>query len=234
MALCNVWPSIPNLVRKYVFTSIATCFYLHTIICVKFPVHHGHYSKLGYVLPWTKSWNFALCLTGEWYVTSCDMNPVLRMVCNEKYPTYSVNKDHQHQLLSLYICCHVAMFILVAWCWTVVAPVLMHWSCLSFVLDHQCEHTNWSVHLLTWSYWYGLAWNCGSSSADTLQLLQSCAGPSVWVHKLLYTYVAMFMSMAWHRTVVTAVLMHWSCCSLALGHPYEHKSWSTCLLPCSF
>ena len=42
----------------------------------------------------------------------------------------------------------------------------------------------------------GLAWDCGSSSADAMELLQSCAVPSVSVRKLLYTYVAMFMSMA--------------------------------------
>ena len=68
----------------------------------------------------------------------------------------------------------------------------------------------------------GLAWDCGSSSADAMELLQSCAVPSVSVRKLLYTYVAMFMSMAWCRTLVVPVLMHWSCCSLALGHQYEH------------
>ena len=80
----------------------------------------------------------------------------------------------------------------------------------------------------------GLAWNCGSSSADALELLQSCAEPSMSVHKLPYTYVAMFMSMAWCRTVVVPVLMHWSCSSLALGHRYEHTSWSARLLPCPY
>ena len=34
-------------------------------------------------------------------------------------------------------------------------------------------------------------WNCGSSSADALELQQSWAGPSASIRKLLYTYVAM-------------------------------------------
>ena len=43
----------------------------------------------------------------------------------------------------------------------------------------------------------GLAWNCGSSSADALELLQTCAGPSVSERKLLYTYVAMLPWSYW-------------------------------------
>ena len=77
-----------------------------------------------------------------------------------------------------------------AWRGTVVAPVLMHWSCCSLALCHQCQYASCFIHMLTCSHGHidGLAWNCGSSSADALELLQSCTVPSVSVRKLLYTY----------------------------------------------
>ena len=119
---------------------------------------------------------------------------------------------------------YVAMFMSMAWCRTVVVPVLMHWSCCSLALCHQCQYAGCFIHMLTCYHGHinGLAWDCGRSSADAMELLQSCAVPSVSVRKLLYTYVAMFMSMAWCRTLVVPVLMHWSCCGLTLGHQYEH------------
>ena len=50
------------------------------------------------------------------------------------------------------------------------------------------------IHMLTCSHGHidGLAWYCGSSSADALELLQSCAVPPMSVRKLFYTYVDMF------------------------------------------
>ena len=86
------------------------------------------------------------------------------------------------------------MVILMAWRGTVVAPVLMHWSCCSLALCHQCQYASCFIHMLTCSHGHidGLAWDCSSSSADALELLQSCTVPSVSVRKLLYTNVAMF------------------------------------------
>ena len=91
------------------------------------------------------------------------------------------------------------MSILVSWYGTGVAPVLMHWSCCSLVLGHQCECLSCSVHLLSSSHFYadGLAWNCGSSSADALELLQSCAGPYVREHGLLYAPSIMLSFSCW-------------------------------------
>ena len=83
------------------------------------------------------------------------------------------------------------MVILMAWRGTVVAPVLMHWSCSSLTLCHQCQYASVLYICCHVAHIDGLAWNCGSSSADTLELLQSCAVPSVSVRKLFYTYVAM-------------------------------------------
>ena len=122
-----------------------------------------------------------------------------------------------------------------AWRGTVVAPVLMHWSSCSLALCHQCQYASCFICMLPCYHGHidGLVWNCGSSSADALELLQSCAVSTVSVRKLLYAYVAMCMSMAWCRTVVAPVLMHWSCCSLALGHQYEHTGWPTRLLSMS-
>ena len=113
-----------------------------------------------------------------------------------------------------------------------VAPVLTHWSCCSLALCHQCQYTSCFIPMLTCSHGHidGLAWDCGGSSADALELLQSCAVPSVSVRKLLYTYVDMFMLMAWCRTVVVPVLIHWSCCSLALCHQCQYASCSKHML----
>ena len=86
---------------------------------------------------------------------------------------------------------YVAMLpILMAWRGTVVAPVLTHWSCCSLALCHQCQYASCFIHMLTCSHGHidGLAWDCGSSSADALELLQSCAVPSVSICKLLYTH----------------------------------------------
>ena len=121
-----------------------------------------------------------------------------------------------------------------AWRGTVVAPVLTHWNCCSLALCHQDQYANCFIHMLPFYHGHidGLAWNCGSSSADALKLLQSRAGPSVWTHELFYTSAAMSVSMDWSRTVLDPVPMHWSCHSLALGHWYEHTGWFIHLLPC--
>ena len=98
------------------------------------------------------------------------------------------------------------MVILMAWRGTVVAPVLMHWSCSSLALCHQCQYTSCSIHIASCSihmllYYHvhteGLARHCGSSSADTLEMLQSCAVPSVSIRKLFYTYDAMLPWSYW-------------------------------------
>ena len=126
-----------------------------------------------------------------------------------------------------------AMFVSMAWGRTVLAPVPMHWSCYGLALGHRYEHTGWFKHLLLCCHVYirGLVRNCSTSSADALELLQSCAGSSVWVHKLIYTSIAMvILRMAWCGTVVAPVLTH---CSLALGHQYEYTSCPIHMLPCS-
>ena len=95
---------------------------------------------------------------------------------------------------------YVAMLpILMAWRGTVVAPVLTHWSCCSLALCHQCQYASCFIHMLPCYHGHidGLAWNCGSSSADAMQLLQPCAVPSVSVRKLFYTYVAMLSWLYW-------------------------------------
>ena len=134
------------------------------------------------------------------------------------------------------ICTNIAMVILMAWCGTVVAPVLMHWSCCSLVLGHQHQYASCFIHKLPCYHGYidGLTWNCGSSSADALELLQSCVGSSVWVYKLFYTFISMVILMTWHGTVVAAVLTYWSCCRLVLGHQCEYISCSMHLLPRSY
>ena len=136
--------------------------------------------------------------------------------------------------VALYICCSINMVILMYWRGTVVDPVLIHWSCCSLALCYQCQYASCFIHMLPCYHGHidGLAWKCGSSSADALALLQSCAGPSVWTHELLYTSAAMFVSMAWSRNVLAPVPMHWSCSSFALGHRYEHTGWFVHLLPC--
>ena len=120
----------------------------------------------------------------------------------------------------LYICWHVIMVILMAWRGTVVAPVLMHWSCSSLGLGHQHQYASCYIHMLPCYHGYidGLTWNCGSSSADALELPQSCVGSSVWVYKLFYTFISMVILMTWHGTVVATVLTYWSCCRLVLVH----------------
>ena len=79
-----------------------------------------------------------------------------------------------------------------AWRGLVVAPVQMHWRCCSLALCHQCQYASVLFICCHVTHIDGLAWNCGSSSADTLELLQSCVVPSVSVCKLFYTYVDMF------------------------------------------
>ena len=122
------------------------------------------------------------------------------------------------------------MVILMAWRRIVVAPVLMHWSCCSLALCHQWQYASCSIRMLPCYHGHidGLAWNCGRSSADALELLQSCAVPSMSVRKLFYTYICchviMVILMAWRGTVVAPVLMHWSCCSLALCHQCQYAS----------
>ena len=101
--------------------------------------------------------------------------------------------------VALNICCDITMVTLMDWSGTVVAPVLTHWSCCSLALCHQCQYASCFIHMLTCSHGHidGLAWDCSSSSADALELLQSCAVPSVSVHKLFYTYVDMFSWSYW-------------------------------------
>ena len=133
-------------------------------------------------------------------------------------------------------CRTIAMVILMAWRGTEVAPVLMHRSCCRLGLGHQCQYASCFIHVLPCYHGHidGLAWNCGSSSADALELLQSRAGPSMWVHKLFYTSISMVILMTWRGTVVAPVLTHWSCCRLALGHQCEYISCSIHLLPRSY
>ena len=121
-----------------------------------------------------------------------------------------------------------------AWREIVVAPLLMHWSCSSLTLCHQCQYASCSIHMLLYynGHTDGLALHCSSSSAGTLELLQSCAVPSVSVRKLFYTYVTMVILMAWRGTVVAPVLTHWSCCSLALCHHCQYASCFISMLPC--
>ena len=98
------------------------------------------------------------------------------------------------------ICTNIAMVILMAWCGTVVAPVLMHWSWCSLALGHQHQYASCFIHMLPCYHGHidGLTWNCGSSSADALELLQSCAGSSVWVYKL---FIHSFPWSYWWRGV---------------------------------
>ena len=94
--------------------------------------------------------------------------------------------------------------ILMAWCGTVVAPVLMYWSCCSLALCHQCQYASCFIQMLPYYHGHidGLAWNCGSSSADALELLLSCAVPSVSVRKLFYNmlpcYQDLIDGLAWN------------------------------------
>ena len=101
------------------------------------------------------------------------------------YCSLVLGRRCEHTNWSIKICCHVAMFILMARCRTKVAPVLAHWSCCSLALRHQCQYASCSKHMLRYHHGHtnGLARHCGSSSADTLELLQSCAVPSVSVRK---------------------------------------------------
>ena len=129
-----------------------------------------------------------------------------------------------------------AMFVSMASSRNVLAPVPMHWSCSSLALGHRYEHTGWFIHLLPCCHVYirGLVRNCSTSSTDALELLQPCTGSSVWVHKLIYTSIAMvILRMAWCGTVVAPVLIHWSYCSVALGHQCECTSCPIHMLPCS-
>ena len=138
------------------------------------PCYHGHIGGLA----WNCSGSSADTLE---LLQSCVM------------PSMSVRK------LLLYVCCHVTMVILMALRGIVVAPVLMHWSCSSLALCHQCQYASYFIHMLPCYHGYidGLAWNCGSSSADALELLQFCAVPPMSVRKLLYTYVAMLSWSYW-------------------------------------
>ena len=138
-----------------------------------------------FILPWSYWWIGAVLLWLQCWHTG--VAAVLR--CAISVSTQVV----------LYICCHVTMVILMAWRGIVVAPVLMHWSCSSLVLCHQCQYASCFIHMLSCCHGHidGLAWNCGSSSADALELLQSCAVLSVSIRKLLYTYVAMLQLSYW-------------------------------------
>ena len=119
------------------------------------------------------------------------------------------------------------MIILMAWRGTVVAPVLTHWSCCSLAMCHQCQYASCSIRMLPCYHGHsdGLAWNSGGTSADALELLQSCAVPSVSVYKFIYTYVAML-------PYSQAYMMHWSCCSLMLCHQCQYTSLFIHMLPC--
>ena len=117
-----------------------------------------------------------------------------------------LGRRYEYTNWSIQICCHVAMFILMARRGTEVAPVLTHRNCCSLALCHQCQYTSCSTHIASCSihkllYYHGhtdgLARHCGSSSAQTLELLQSCAVPSVSVRMLFYTYVAMLPWSYW-------------------------------------
>ena len=139
--------------------------------------------------------------------------------------------------VALYICCYINMVILMDWRGTVVAPVLMHWSCCSLALCHQCQYASCFIHMLPCYHGHigGLAWNCSGSSADTLELLQSCTMPSMSVRKLLLyvcCHVTMVILMALRGIVVAPVLMHWSCCSLALCQQWQYASCFIQMLPC--
>ena len=50
--------------------------------------------------------------------------------------------------VALYMCCHVTRVILMAWRGIVVAPVMMHWSCSSLTLCHQCQYASCFIHIL--------------------------------------------------------------------------------------
>ena len=109
----------------------------------------------------------------------------------------------------------------------------MHCSCYSLALGHQWEHTSWSICLLSCAIFIdGLARECGGPGASTLELLHSCAGSSAWAYKLICTTIAMVRLMAWRRIVVAPVLMHQSCCRLALGHQCQYTSCFIHMLPC--
>ena len=131
------------------------------------PCYHGQFDGL--------AWNCGS--------SSADAMELLQFRC-------AINVSTQ---VALYICCHVTMVILMAWRGTVVAPVLMHWSCCSLALCHQCQYATCFIHMLPCYHGHidGLVWNCGSSSADALVLLQSCAVTPMLVRKLFNTYVAM-------------------------------------------
>ena len=69
--------------------------------------------------------------------------------------------------------------------------MLAHWSCCILALGHRRERIKDDLYKYCHGHIDGLMWNCGGSSADALELLQPCAGPSASIRKLLYTYVAM-------------------------------------------
>ena len=88
----------------------------------------------------------------------------------------------------LYIFCHVTMVILMAWRGIVVDPELMHWRCCSLAMCHQCQYTSCTIQMSLYYHGHtdGLARHCGSSSAVALELLQSCAVPSVSVRCFIH------------------------------------------------
>ena len=49
----------------------------------------------------------------------------------------------------------------------------------------------------------------------------------MYILSLVFTYLYVFISMAWHRTAVAPALTHWSCCGLAFGHEC-----SACMIWC--
>ena len=117
------------------------------------------------------------------------------------------------------------------WRGTVEAPVLTHWSCCSLVLCHQCQYASWFIHMLPCYHDHidGLAWNCVSSSADTLEftaVLRYAISVSTRVVLYVCCHVTIVILVAWSGIVVAPVLMHWRCCSLALCHQCQYASCS--------
>ena len=158
-----------ELQQCYAVSSVSVCkCFIH-----KLPCYHGHIDGL--------AWNCGS--------SSTDTLELLQFCA---VPSMSVRK-----LLYTYI----AMLPWSYWwlgvelwwlqCW--------HWSCCSLALCHQCQYASCSIRMLPCYHGHidGLAWNCGGSSADALELQQSYAVPSASIRKLLYTYVAMLPWLYW-------------------------------------
>ena len=67
-----------------------------------------------------------------------------------------------------------------------------------------------SVHLLPWHHIDGLVQDCSNSSALAMELLQSCAKPSIY--------------QTWCKSVVSPLLMHWRYYSFALSHRSDQQA----------